>query len=192
MRAGLWTVFAVALVAALIVVGPAYAAEQVTLPAAATEAVKKAYPDATLGQVTMRDEAGVKLYEVSLSQKDTKMAVTVAEDGMIVNTKTEVAKTALPEAVGKAVEEAAKDGTVGQIDKIETVAAVKDGKLMKLDAPAVSYAVAITKDSKVSVVTIAENGTVTGTEERAEREKAKEAEKPAEKPAEEPAEKPAE
>lgn len=124
------------------------------LPPAAEAAVKKAFPNATLGKVE-RGKESVVLYEVYLVQDGKKMEVEVSADGLIAETEEEVAEGDLPEAVAKTLRELAGDGKVKEIEKSKTLAVVK---LVKLAKPLVVYEIKIVKDGKEFEVGITEDG----------------------------------
>jgi len=131
---------------------PAGAGEKVELPKAAADAVKAAFPGAEIEEVELDNEDGMKLYEVELELKDAEIEVTVSADGVIFEVETEITVEALPKAVADALAKVAKGGKVKEVEKEEQRAVVKDGKLVTLKTPTVTYSAEIrTADGEIEV-----------------------------------------
>jgi len=146
---------------------PAGAGEKVELPKAAADAINAAYPGAKIEEVQLDDEDGMKLYEVELELKDAEIEVSVSADGVIFEVETEVTVASLPKAVADAVAKAAKGGKVKEVEKEEQRAVVKDGKLVTLKTPTVTYSAEIrTADGEIEVE-IAPDGKILEIEKKA-------------------------
>jgi len=130
------------------------------LPAAATRAIKKAFPKAAIGQVE-RERESVVLYEVELEQDGREVEVEVTPGGRIVEVERAVTKGELPDAVAGALAKLAGDAKIKEIEKVEIHAAVKVVKLRKVR---VVYEAEFIKDGKKVEVKIAENGKFLGKE----------------------------
>jgi uncharacterized membrane protein YkoI len=130
------------------------------LPAAAADAVKKAFPKATIEEVE-REREGLVLYEVELKADGKEIEVEVTPDGQIVAVEREVAKEDLPEAVAKALGKLAGDAKIQEIEKEEVHAVLK---LVKLDTPRVVYEAEFMQNGKEVEVKIAGDGTLLGRE----------------------------
>ena len=134
--------------------------KKVELPKAAADAITAAFPGATIEKVKLEDEDGVKLYEVELKVKDAEIEVSVSADGIIAEVETEITVEALPKVVADALAKAAEGGKIEEVTKEEQRAAVKDGKLVKLDTPTIKYCAEVVKGDKKMKVEIAADGKV--------------------------------
>lgn len=134
--------------------------KKVALPAAAADALKKAFPDALAGKAKLEDENGLKVYEVKLKPKAPKIKVEVTADGTIIEVESKIAAKDLPAAVVKAIEKAVPGATIKKAEREEVRAVVKDGKFVKLGKPKVVYEVRVVKDGKKTEIEIAADGTV--------------------------------
>ncbi len=130
------------------------------LPPAAAAAIKKAFPQATVGEIE-REKEGVVLYEVELDQNGQKIEVEVTTAGQIVEVEMEVAQEDLPEAVAKTLANLAGDAKVKKIEKEKTLAVIK---VVVLKKPQVVYEAEFVKDGKEVEVKIAEDGKLVGKE----------------------------
>ena len=134
------------------------------LSSAAVESIKAAFPNATIGEVEAEKEDGLDLLEVELTLDGKEIEVTVSPDGVIVEVETEVAMKDLPKAVADAIAKAAAGAKVEEIEREETRAVVRDGKLVKLDQPKITYEAEFLKDGKEVEVEVAADGTILSTE----------------------------
>jgi len=139
---------------------------KVTLPAAAAQALQKAFPDATIGKAELESRTP-KLYEVKLAVKGTRMEVTVTPDGTIAEIETEIAAKDLPAAVAKAFLVAAPGMVICKIERIEERLVIKDGKLTKLEKPQIAYEVKAVGHGKRVEIEFTADGKVLKTEEEA-------------------------
>ena len=134
--------------------------KKIELPKAAADAISAAYPGAKIDEIELDDEDGVKLYEVELKLKGEEIEVSVSADGVIFEIETEITVPALPKAVADALAKVAKGGKITEVEKEEERAEVKDGKIVTLKTPIVTYSAEIrTKDGKIEVE-FAEDGKV--------------------------------
>jgi len=156
---------------------------KVELPAAATEAIKAAFPNAKVEEVEMEEEEGVTLYEVELEQGEVEMEVEVAADGTLVEIETEIAQKNVPEAVLQAIQAAAADSKIEEVEKVEIRAEIKKAEagkpaqLVKLETAKVVYEAELKKDGKEGEITVASDGKVVEPLEWEEKEKAEHEEK---------------
>ena len=134
------------------------------LPPAAADAVGAAFPQATIGEMAQETENGLAVYEVELEQGDKEMEVTLTADGTILEVETQVTEADLPKAVASAISKAAGDAKVTKIEREETRAVVRDGKVVKLDKPRITYEAEFLKDGRKTEVEVAADGTVLETE----------------------------
>jgi len=129
----------------------------VALPAAAAQAINRAFPGATIDEVEIEYEGGVKLYEVELEQGGAELEVTVSPDGIIVEVETEVEAEGLPRAVADAIARATAGATIVELEKEEVHAVFK---LVKLETPEVTYGAEFVKDGTRREIEVAADGTV--------------------------------
>jgi uncharacterized membrane protein YkoI len=142
------------------------AEDKVELPSAAAEAIKAAFPDAEIEEVEVEEEDGLTLYEVELEQDDAEMEVEVAADGTIVEIETEIALKDVPEAALQAIQAAAPDAKIEEVEKTEIRAEIKKAEadkpaqLVKLDEAKIVYEAELEKDGKEGEITVAADGKV--------------------------------
>ncbi|MFH1732184.1 MAG: PepSY-like domain-containing protein, partial [Planctomycetota bacterium] len=149
MRTGLSKVAGIIALATVVIAASQTAyAEEIALPAPAANAVKAAFPGATVSEIERENENGVLLYEVELKQNGAEIDVKVMADGTIVEVESKIAAKDLPAAVAKAVEKAAPGATIKEVERKEIRAALKAGKVVKLAKPEVVYEVEVVKDGK--------------------------------------------
>ena len=135
------------------------------LPPAAADAVKAAFPQARIGEVELDKEDGLNLYEVELRGNGQETEVAVSPDGVIVEVESEVSMKDLPKAVADAIAKAAAGAKIEKIEREETRAVVRAGKLVKLDQPEVTYEAEFRKDGKEIEIEVAPDGTILKTED---------------------------
>jgi hypothetical protein len=99
----------------------------------------------------------VKLYEAQLTQGKTRMEVEVTHEGLICEVETEVATGQVPPATMAVL---VKEAGGGKIQKIETQAQVKSGKVTKLETPRIAYEAKFVKGETMGKVEIDTTGNV--------------------------------
>lgn len=139
-----------------------------SLPPAAADAIKAAFPQARMVEFEQDSEGGLAAYEVELDQDGKEVEVTVSRDGVILEVETEIARSELPKAVADALAKAAGDAKVEEIVREETRAVVRDGKVVKLDEPTITYEAELRKDGQETEVEFAADGTVLETDDEDE------------------------
>ena len=107
----------------------ALAEDQKELPKAVQDAVKKAFPDATIEDVEREKEHGITIYELELVQDEEEFEAEFSAEGVLMETETEVSLEDVPEKVKKIIEDAAGEGRVTEVEKVELRAKVRDGKV---------------------------------------------------------------
>jgi len=130
------------------------------LPDAASDAIEAGWPGATIGRAEVEDEHGLKVHEVDLTHGGRDMEVTVADDGTILEVETELALADTPEPVKGAIIKAADGAVVHEIEREETRAVVRDGKLVKLDKPIVTYEAEFRKAGKEVEIELTPDGKI--------------------------------
>jgi len=129
----------------------------VQLSGAAKQTLERSYPDAKVQKVNLETEDGQRLYEVKMLKDGSKLEVTLAEDGTIVEIESPVAAADLPKAVTDAVAKAAPGAKIEKATKQESLT---DSKLNKLTPPKMSYEVEVEQDDKEAELTVAADGTI--------------------------------
>jgi len=112
------------------------------LPAAAAEALKKAFPDATFDKIEREREGRARLHEVKLSRPGREIEVKLAPDGTVVDVETEVGVADLPEAAAEVVRGFARLAIMLKLEKKEVFARTAPVRLPK---PGVVYEAEIRK-----------------------------------------------
>ena len=130
------------------------------LPPDAAAAIKKAYPQATVGKIE-REKESVVLYEVELDQNGEKLDVKVSSAGQVVEVENEVAQASLPETVAKALANLAGDAKVKKVERAKILAVIT---VVALEKPQIVYEAEFMKDGKEVEVKIGEDGKLLGKE----------------------------
>jgi uncharacterized membrane protein YkoI len=138
---------------------------KVELPAAAAKAINDAFPSATIDEVEIENENGVKVFDVELKIDKAEIEVTVTPCGIILEVETEVTLKDVPEAAAKVISQAAEGAQIKEIKKCETRAKIKkddNGKpqLAKLDKPKIAYEAELVKGDQKGEIEVAADGTV--------------------------------
>jgi hypothetical protein len=158
---------------------PPAGAEKVALSAQAAAAIKSAFPKATLGgDVVVENEIGMDLFKAQLTRNGMGIEVLVAPDGTIVEVEREIAVKSLPEALAAAVAKVSSGAESVKVMKEEVRAEMAGGKLVKLAAPRVVYAVKMVKAGVSSEVFLAPDGSLAGSRAAATAAEAPKAEMP--------------
>lgn len=130
------------------------------LPAAVVDSLEAAFPKATIGEVELEKEGGLYLYEVELTQNGQETEVTVSPEGVIVEVEAELAMKDLPKAVADAITKAAGGAKIEEIEREEIRAVVRDGKLVKLEKPTITYEAEFRKGDKEIEIHLAPDGKI--------------------------------
>ena len=131
-------------------------AAPVVLPDAASAAITKAFPKATMGIVSACEKDD-KTYSVAM-KGDKAFKVRVSEAGLIISVGTPIAVADLPKAVADAVTAGANGATTDSACKVELRADRKG--LTVLDKPEIVYEVKLVKGATTSTMCVAADGTV--------------------------------
>jgi hypothetical protein len=142
------------LVAALLPLGPAIAAEQpisrAQMPKPALDAVARKYPNARMVKFAKEVEAGQTSFEVELSEGARKIDVNLSADGRILVEEELISTASVPEAVRSTL---AAHATYGawKIKRAERII-----KLEKIDDP--SYELVVAGGGKVAELLFDKDG----------------------------------
>ena len=134
-------------------------ARRIKLPRAVSEALKNNCPDCVIAKVTREVENGVTIYDFEFKQGQGEMDV--ARDGTVIDRETAIAEAEVPAPALEAIRKAAAGGTISQIEKDEIRAELKDGKIIKLDAPKYAYEADLAKGKQVGEVVVTPEGQIT-------------------------------
>ena len=138
-------------------------AEKPQLPEAAAKALKDAFPKATIGKIGSEKESGVDIFTATLKQGKAEMTVHVTADGTIVAVDTPAAEKDLSEAAAKAVKSAAEGAKITDVVKAEIRAGdfgPNTPLFMKLEKPKTAFLVTVTKETKMGLLKVADDGAV--------------------------------
>ncbi len=127
-----------------------------SLPDAVIAAINKLYPQSAIEEVETEKE-GVKVYEIELKQDNQEFEITVAPDGTIIETESEVALIDLPDAVKTAIAEAGGGTEVKEVCQEVTYAVVE---LVALDVPQITYEAEVVIDGQEVEIKLAADGTL--------------------------------
>lgn len=113
----------------------------ISLPAAAADAIRGAFPGSTVKKAQKTNENGLALFEVTIIDTKGDREVCVSADGVIVNVKRNVSVTDLPAALAKAVRKTTADNTISELEIRAEIESAKTGAkvLRKLATPKLSY-----------------------------------------------------
>ena len=131
----------------------------VKLPPAVAAALKANCADCTIAKVTRETEDGVKIYDFEFLKTQGEMDVTV--DGTVVNRETPIDLNEMPGPTLEAIRKAANGGKIILVEKEETRAELKAGKITKLDSPKYAYEADLAKGNKVGEVVVTAEGQIT-------------------------------
>ena len=135
-----WAVAATAVVLCLVLAaGCSQTVDLGQVSPAAADAIKKAFPAASITKATLESGGALKLYEVGLAQGQQTMETTVSAEGQLVEVETVVALSEVPKPVEDAVTKAVGDGKLIKLEKVEHRGKVQAGKFVPLDPPEVFY-----------------------------------------------------
>jgi hypothetical protein len=138
------------------------AGAKVTLPAAVAKAVNEECPNSEIDKMDVEKEAGINLYDIEF--KAGRGEIEVAEDGTVMDISTIVEMKDIPEAAAAAIQKAAKDATIRQIEKSEVLAEIKiegaKGRIVKLDKPTFLYEAELAKGKQMGEIQVAPDGKI--------------------------------
>lgn len=130
--------------------------KKVCLPDAVKAAISALYPEAVIEEAKVEKE-GLKVYEIELKLNGQEFEVTVAPDGTIIETESEVAVDGLPDAVKAAILKAAGGAEIEEVMEEVTYWVVT---LKKLETPETTYEAELIKDGKEIEIEVAADGTI--------------------------------
>lgn len=159
------------IVALVLAASPAWAGQQggeqakrakVELPPAVAKVVQANCPGAEIDKLEMEKEAGIVLYDIEF--KAGMGEIEVAADGRVMDIATIVALKDIPKAAAQAIQKAAADCTIKQIEKSEIRAEIKKegekGTIVKLASPRYVYEAELIKGEKRGEVQVAPDGQI--------------------------------
>jgi len=129
------------------------------LPKRAADAIRAARPRATIQEVGLREELGLRLYDAETQGSPGEGHVKVTENGSIVEMDTDVPAVHLPAAVVEAARRAAPDADIGGGRRQESLV---EARLVQLPAPQFWFKITIAKDGKEGKMEIRPDGAVVG------------------------------
>jgi uncharacterized membrane protein YkoI len=85
------------------------------VPESAQAAIKKFAGENAISKIKQKSEDGKVVYEAKLKVNDLKQEIEVLADGTVITTEKEIRLTQTPDAVQKAINQAATGGTVKEV-----------------------------------------------------------------------------
>ena len=135
---------------------------KVELPPVVAKVVQANCPGAEIDQIDMEKEAGIVLYDIEF--KAGKGEIEVAADGTVMDIATIVALKDISKAAAEAIQKAAPDATVKQVEKYEIRAEIKKegekGTLVKLASPRYVYEADLVKGEQRAEIQVAPDGKI--------------------------------
>jgi uncharacterized membrane protein YkoI len=128
------------------------------------EAVEKAFkaefPKGDIVKAEEEEENGVTVYDIEFKEGGVHREADIAADGTILKVAIEVEAKQVPEAAMKGIQKAAEGATIAKIEKEEARYETKDGKIIKLDKPKLTFEVELKKGDQTGELVVDEKGTV--------------------------------
>ena len=142
MRTAYWRIAGSLALACFLLAGaaPAYGAKR-GLPFEVRQAVKKAFPNATIRSYGRETENGVRFYEVNLRQNGLKIEVEVDKYGGIGEIERRISLAEAPKDLVKALSKVADNPRRMRIERHERWGRARNGRFVGLAAPRVFYEV---------------------------------------------------
>jgi hypothetical protein len=128
-------------------------------PPAVAETLKNECADCVIAKATKEKENGVTIYDFEFKTGQGEMDV--AADGSVIDRETPADNAAVPAAAMEAIRKAAAGGKIKYVAKDEIRAELKDGKVIKLDAPKYAYEADLQKGTQVGEVVVSPEGQIT-------------------------------
>ena len=129
------------------------------LPPAVADALKSNCLDCVTAKMTREKENGVIIYDFEFKNGQGEMDV--AADGSVIDRETVVQMADVPAPALESIRKVAGTGKIKQIAKDEIRAELKDGQVMKIDAPRYVYEADLTRGNKVGEVVVTPEGQIT-------------------------------
>ena len=139
-----------------------------TLPAAVEEAVREAFPDATIKSFGREREHGALYYEVNLRNNGARLEVEVSPDGVIGEVEGEVVMADLPKDLQDRIIKATRGMKIRWIELHERRGRAERGKFVPLAKPTTRYEVKCTDGRRRRSIVIPYQRVVTLTEQAAQ------------------------
>jgi uncharacterized membrane protein YkoI len=130
------------------------------LPDPVKKAFQAKFPKGEILKVDAEDENGVKVYDIEFKDGSIEKETDIAADGTVIEVTVVVEPRSVPYSAMYAIRNAAPNGRVKRIERVEISYETKDGKAVKLDKPRVCFEVEMTKGNQVAEVVVAADGKV--------------------------------
>ncbi len=111
-----------------------------TAPQAA-EAIKSAFPDATLVKATREPKAGLKTYEATLMRDGRTTDVLVSAEGALIEIENQVSLEEVPAPAADTIKGIVGKGRITRLEKVEHRYALESCQMTRIDPPSVFYEV---------------------------------------------------
>ena len=130
------------------------------LPEAVEKTYRAAFPHGEITRLDVTDENGVSVYDIEFNDGPLEKETDISGDGTMLEFTLVIAAKEVPTAAMKTIKKAATGAKIGRIERIELSYETKDGKVVKLAEPRISYAAEMTKGKKKAEIVAASDGTV--------------------------------
>jgi hypothetical protein len=147
----------VAVAAMAVVVTYAEKGQEAALPTAVKAVLAEIYPNAVLAEAKAGE--GLTVYEVELEQAGGDIELTLAPDGTVLESETEISLDELDPVVKKAIVDAA-EAQGAKIEEVKKEVTEWVVTLKKLDVPESSYEAELVRDGQKIELKVAAGGAV--------------------------------
>jgi hypothetical protein len=130
------------------------------LPDSVRKAFQARFPKAQIVKVDAEEENGVKVYDVEFTDGGIAKETDIAADGTVLEVTVVVEPRSVPYAAMYAIRNAAPDGRVKRIEKVEASYETKDGKAVKLAKPQICFEAEVTRGNQVAEVVVSPDGKI--------------------------------
>ncbi len=126
------------------------------LPGAVVQSIKTNCPTCVIDKASREVENGVTVYDIEFKRGQGEIALT--EDGFVVDRETVAKPSEIPAPALAAIRSAG--GKIRQIVKDQVYAELKDGNVIKLDAPKYLYEADLVKGNQVAEIVASAEGQI--------------------------------
>jgi len=128
------------------------------LPAAVAEAIKKNCSGCSIDKASREIEHGVTTYDIEFKRGQGEIAI--AEEGSVIDRETPVSLNDVPAAALDAIRKGAAGAKIKHVAKGEIRAELKNGQIIKLDAPRYVYEAELEKGKQAAEIEVSSDGKV--------------------------------
>jgi hypothetical protein len=130
------------------------------LPDAVEKTFKAKFPKGEITKVELEDENGVKVYDLEFKEGGIEKETDITPDGTMLEYTVVVEPRSIPYAAMYAIRNAATNGNIKRVERVECSHETKDGKVIKLDKPTIRFEAEMSRGKQVAEVVVAADGKV--------------------------------